>query len=36
MNVLSTRVKTGLGGMISVSVLLLAVQFISGVQAFPL
>jgi hypothetical protein len=34
--VLSSRAKTGFGGMITVSVVLLAVQIITGVQAFPL
>jgi hypothetical protein len=32
----SSRAKTGFGGMITVSVVLLAMQFITGVQAFPL
>jgi hypothetical protein len=36
MTVLSIRAKAGFGGMISVSALLLAVQVITGVQAFPL
>jgi len=34
--VLSSRAVTGFGGMVAVSAILLAVQFISGVQAFPL
>jgi hypothetical protein len=34
--VLSSRAKTGFGGMITISVVLLAVQLITGVQAFPL
>ena len=34
--VLSSRAKTGFGGMITVSAVLLAIQFITGVQAFPL
>jgi hypothetical protein len=34
--VLSSRAKTGFSGMITVSVVLLAMQFITGVQAFPL
>jgi len=34
--VLSSRAKTGFGGMITVSAVLLLVQFITGVQAFPL
>ena len=34
--VISSRAKTGFGGMITVSVVLLAMQFITGVQAFPL
>jgi hypothetical protein len=33
---LTVRAKAGFGGMITVSAVLLAVQFISGVQAFPL
>jgi hypothetical protein len=36
MTVLSNRAKAGFGGMITVSAVLLAVQFITGVQAFPL
>jgi hypothetical protein len=34
--VLGSRAKTGFGGMITISVVLLAVQLITGVQAFPL
>jgi hypothetical protein len=34
--VLSSRAKTGFSGMITVSVVLLAIQIITGVQAFPL
>jgi len=34
--VIGSRAKTGFGGMITVSVVLLAMQFITGVQAFPL
>jgi hypothetical protein len=34
--VLSIREKAGFGGIITVSAVLLAVQFITGVQAFPL
>jgi hypothetical protein len=34
--VLSIRSKAGFGGMITVSAVLIAVQFITGVQAFPL
>ena len=34
--VLGSRAKTGFGGMVTVSVVLLAMQFITGVQAFPL
>jgi hypothetical protein len=34
--VLSTRAKTGFGGMITVTAVLLAVQLITGIQAFPL
>ena len=34
--VLSSRAKTGFSGMITVSVVLLAMQIITGVQAFPL
>lgn len=34
--VLSIRAKAGFGGVITVSAVLLAAQFISGVQAFPL
>jgi hypothetical protein len=34
--VLSSRVKTGFGGMITVTAILMAVQLISGVKAFPL
>jgi len=36
LNVLGIRAKAGFGGVISVSTLLLAIQFITGVQAFPL
>ena len=34
--VLASRAKTGFGGVITVSAVLLAIQFITGVQAFPL
>jgi hypothetical protein len=34
--VLSIRSKAGFGGMITVSAVLIAAQFITGVQAFPL
>jgi hypothetical protein len=34
--VLGSRAKTGFSGMITVSVVLLAIQIITGVQAFPL
>jgi hypothetical protein len=34
--VLGSRAKTGFGGVITVSAVLLAIQFITGVQAFPL
>jgi hypothetical protein len=34
--VLGSRAKTGFGGMITVSAVLLAIQFITGIQAFPL
>jgi len=34
--VLSSRAKTGFGGMITVAAVLLAAQLITGVQAFPL
>jgi len=34
--VFSSRAKTGFGGIITVSAVLLAIQFITGVQAFPL
>jgi len=34
--VLSIRAVTGFGGIIAVGAVLLAVQFITGVQAFPL
>jgi hypothetical protein len=34
--VLSSRARTGFGGMITVSVVLLAMQIFTGVQAFPL
>jgi hypothetical protein len=34
--VLSSRARTGFGGMITISIVLLAIQFISGVRAFPL
>jgi hypothetical protein len=33
---LSSRARTGFGGMITIGVVLLAMQFITGVQAFPL
>jgi hypothetical protein len=33
---LSSRARTGFGGIITVAAVLLAVQFITGVQAFPL
>jgi hypothetical protein len=36
MTVLSIRSKAGFGGVITVGAVLLAVQFITGVQAFPL
>jgi hypothetical protein len=36
MNVFGSREKAGFGGMITVSVVLLAMQIITGVQAFPL
>jgi hypothetical protein len=35
-DVLGSRAKTGLSGMITVSAVLLAVQLITGVRAFPL
>jgi hypothetical protein len=34
--VLSSRAMTGIGGVIAVTVLLLALQLISGIPAFPL
>jgi hypothetical protein len=34
--VLSSRAKTGFGGMITITVVLLVMQFITGAQAFPL
>jgi hypothetical protein len=34
--VLSSRARTGFGGMITVAAVLLAMQLITGVQAFPL
>jgi hypothetical protein len=34
--VLSSRAKTGFGGMITVAAVLLLVQLITGVRAFPL
>jgi hypothetical protein len=34
--VVSSRAMTGFGGIITVSAVLLAVQFITGIQAFPL
>ena len=34
--VLGSRARTGFGGMITVSAVLLAIQLITGVQAFPL
>jgi len=34
--VLSSRVRTGFGGMITVAAVLLMTQLITGVQAFPL
>jgi hypothetical protein len=34
--VFSSRAKTGFGGMITVGAVLLAIQFITGVRAFPL
>jgi hypothetical protein len=34
--VFSSRARTGFGGMITVSAVLLAMQFITGIQAFPL
>jgi len=34
--VFSSRAKTGFGGIITVSAVLLAIQFITGVQAFLL
>jgi hypothetical protein len=34
--VLGSRAKTGFSGMITVSAVLLAIQLITGVQAFPL
>ena len=32
----SSRTKAGFGGMMTVSAVLLAIQFITGIQAFPL
>jgi hypothetical protein len=34
--VLSSRAVTGFGGMITVGAVLLVIQFITGIQAFPL
>jgi hypothetical protein len=34
--VLTSRARTGFGGMITVGAVLLAIQLITGVQAFPL
>jgi hypothetical protein len=34
--VLSSRAKTGFGGMITVTAVLLAMQLITGIRAFPL
>jgi hypothetical protein len=34
--VLGIRAKAGFGGILTVSTVLLAIQFITGVQAFPL
>jgi len=34
--VFSSRAKTGFSGMITVSVVLLAMQILTGVRAFPL
>lgn len=34
--VFSSRAKTGFGGMITVGAVLIAMQIITGVQAFPL
>jgi hypothetical protein len=34
--VLSSRARTGFGGIVTVAAVLLAAQFITGVQAFPL
>jgi hypothetical protein len=36
MMMLSTRMTTGFGGLFAVTTILLAVQFVTGVQAFPL
>lgn len=36
MAAIGVRTKTGFGGMVTVSVVLLLFQLISGVQAFPL
>jgi hypothetical protein len=33
--VFSSRAKTGFGGMITVSAVLLVIQFLTSVQAFP-
>jgi hypothetical protein len=35
-DVFISRAKAGFGGMVTVSAVLLAVQLISGIQAFPL
>ena len=35
-DVFSDRIATGFGGLIVVTIILLAVQFASGVRAFPL
>jgi hypothetical protein len=36
MMMLSTRMTTGFGGLFAVTAILLAVQLVTGVQAFPL
>jgi len=36
MDMHSDRLRTGFGGMIAVTAILLAAQLITGVQAFPL
>jgi len=36
MTMLSTRMTTGFGGLFAVTTILLAVQLVTGVQAFPL